>query len=230
MAEGWRVTDVIGHLGALARILVTPAAVPAMFGNDAEATNNVMVGKRQSWSPEEVLDDYRRWSGRVAAAMTVAARPPLGSLPLRVAELGWYPMRLVPSMLAFDTHVHLRHDILPALGRSVDPASGERMAVVLEWMMAGLEQMNRDRLGWLESPIAITLKGPGGGTWRIDPGRTGRLRVRPGTATDVAAQLTGEVTAFPSWSTTRTNWRDADVVLAGDTDLATRFLDSLDIV
>jgi uncharacterized protein (TIGR03083 family) len=229
MAEGWLVRDVVAHLGDVSRLLVTPAAVPSMFGNDAEGTNDKLVAKRASLSPDQVLDEYSRWSSRAAALMTVAGRPPLGVVPIRVANLGWYPMRVVPSMLTFDTYVHLRHDIAPALDAEVPPVSGERLAVVVEWMMAGLEQMNRDTMGWLDRSIGITLTGPGGGTWRVEPGRGGRLRVRSGSVTETDAQITGDVEVFPSWSTTRSSWRDAGLALTGDVDLATRFLDSIDL-
>lgn len=229
MAEGWLVRDVVAHLGDVSRLLVTPAAVPSMFGNDAEGTNDKLVAKRSSLSPDQVLEDYTKWSSRAVALMTAAGRPPLSVVPIRVANLGWYPMRVLPSMLTFDTYVHLRHDIAPALDAKVPPAGGECLAVVIEWMMAGLEQMNRDTLGWLDQPIGITLTGPGGGTWRVEPGRGGRLRVTSGSVTDTAAQITGDVETFPSWSTTRSSWREAGLTVTGDADLATRFLDSIDL-
>ena len=230
MAEGWLVRDVVAHLGDVSRLLVTPAAVSAMFGSDAEGTNDELVARHASQPLDRIVAEYEKWSARAAGVLAVGARPPVGALPIRVSNLGWYPMRLVPSMLAFDTYVHLRHDIAPALNMELPPVSGERLAVVLEWMMAGLEQMNRDSMGWLDQPIAINLDGPGGGTWHVEPRRRGRLSVRPGPAGRTSAEIAGDATAFPSWATTRSAWRDADLVLSGDRELATKFLDSLDIV
>lgn len=229
MAEGWLVRDVVAHLGDVSRLLVTPAAVPSMFGNDAEGANDKLIAKRSSLSPNQVLEEYTKWSSRAVALLAVAGRSPLSVVPIRVANLGWYPLRAIPSMIAFDTYVHLRHDIAPALGASVPPAGGEQLAVVIEWMMAGLEQMNRDNMGWLDQPIGLTLTGPGGGSWRVEPGRGERLRVTSGSVTDTAAQITGDVEAFPSWSTTRSSWREAGLAVTGDTDLATKFLDSIDL-
>jgi uncharacterized protein (TIGR03083 family) len=229
MAEGWLVRDVVAHLGDVSRLLVTPAAVPSMFGKDVERANDELVAKRSSLTPEKLLEEYTRWSSRAAALLKVAGRAPLGAVPIRVSNLGWYPMRVVPSMLTFDTYVHLRQDIAPAVGAEVPPASGERLTVVVEWMMAGLEQMNRDTMGWLDQPIGFTLTGPGGGTWRVEPGRGGRLSVTSGRVADTAAQITGDAQPFPSWATTRSSWREAGLALTGDTDLATKFLDSVDL-
>jgi uncharacterized protein (TIGR03083 family) len=229
MAEGWKVRDVVAHLGDVSRLLVTPAAVPSMFGKDVERANDELVAKRAALSPDQVLDEYSRWSTRATTLMAAAGRPPLSVVPLRVANLGWYPMRVLPSMLTFDTYVHLRHDIAPAVGAELPPVSGERLAVVIEWMIAGVEQMNRDAMGWLDQSIGIILTGPGGGKWRVEPGRGGRLSTTSGPVIDTAAQITGDAASFPSWSTTRTPWRDAGLAITGDADLTTKFLDSLDL-
>jgi hypothetical protein len=132
--------------------------------------------------------------------------------------------------MVFDHHLHLRYDIAPALGIEPPPTDGARMTAVLEWMMAGLEQMNRDAMRFADRPLALTLTGRGGGSWRIDPAGGGRLTVRPGEAGDAAARITAASEAFPVWATARQPWRDHDVALDGDGAYAARFLDAVNIV
>ena len=57
---------------------------------------------------------------------------------MRLAELGRFRVGQLLYAIVFDTHTHLRHDIAPALGRTVPATDAGRMAVVLEWMMAVL--------------------------------------------------------------------------------------------
>ena len=78
----------------------------------------------------------------------------------------------------------------------------------------------------LSSPrVALTLTGPGGGTWWID--EAGALPESEGT---VAAHVTAPALTFPDCGTQRSSWRDADVTITGDTDLAARFLDTVNII
>lgn len=229
-AEGWRVRDVVAHLAATVRTLFSPAGMVAgMRSADVERLNDQLVAKRAEWPKERVLGEFRRFSGLSARALA-AARGPVGAIRLPVGELGRYPLRLTPSMVVFDWHVHLRHDIAPALDRPVPPTDAGRLAVVLEWMLAGMEQMQRGSMGFVDRPLALKLTGLAGGSWRIELAGGGLLRVRPGSLDGTAAQISGDSQQFPSWATTRTRWRDADVQIAGDEDYATKFLDTLNIV
>lgn len=230
-AAGWRVRDVIAHLGATVKMLGGPGMREVWGGTPAEALNDELVARRRDWPVSDVLAEFERYSHRAVTLLRLLARPPLGAVKLPIAELGWYPMRLTPSLLVFDWHVHLRHDIAPALGLPVPPTDAERMTAVVEWMLAGMEQMNRQTMTWVDRPLILHLKGPGGGRWQIAPAGNGRLRVTPAGANHAYAEIAGSAVDFPSWATTRISWRAGGrVTLRGDTEYAARFLDSLNIV
>lgn len=229
-AAGWSVQDVIAHLTANQRALVTPAALPAMATKQIERLNDRMVAKARSQSPVQVLAGFEAWSRRGIRAMRVFTGPGIGRVPLPIGELGAYPLSRLPAIFAFDWHTHLRHDIAPALDRPAPSTDNQRMSVVLSWMMALLQGSHRSRLAWLDAPLALTLHGPGGDTWRIEPAGKGRLQVRVGSPSGTAAQISGQSLEFPAWSTTRTPWRDSDVKITGDAAVAERFLDALNLV
>lgn len=230
-APGWQVKDVIAHLGATAKMLCGPGMRAVWSGKPAEDLNDELVARRRDWPVSDVLAEFERYSHRALSMLRLVARPPLGSVRLPIAELGRYPMSLTPSLLLFDWHVHLRHDIAPAVGIPVPDTDAERMSAVLEWMLAGMEQMNRRTMGWVDRALALQLNGPGGGRWQIAPSGNGRLRVTPISVGPGQAEIIGNAAEFPSWATTRTSWRaEGLVTLRGDTEYAARFLDSLSIV
>jgi uncharacterized protein (TIGR03083 family) len=229
-ADGWAVKDVVAHMTAGMRALITPAAVQAMTTNHVERFNDQTVDKSRSLAPEQILDGFRAWSKRGVTTLALLTAPGIGRVPLRVGELGSYPLNVFPCMYLFDWHTHLRQDIAPAIDRPAPPTDDQRMSAVMIWLMALLEQSHRDRLAWLDAPLALTLSGPGGGTWRIEPTPKGALLVRPGTESGTTAQISGQTLEFPEWSTTRANWRDRDVKICGDTVTAERFLDLVNLV
>ena len=226
-AAGWRIHDVVAHLGAGCHALFGPAVVKMMWGNDIEVANDRMVDTRRGKSASHVLAEYRRWSGVVGTVFPAMARSPLGTLPAPLAELGRFPVRLFISALVFDHHTHLRHDMAPALGRPAPATDANRMTVILEWMMAVLSnQLRAASPAWLDRPLAITLTGPGGGTWRVAPGGS----VTPGPPEPSAAQITAVALEFPQWATRRTSWQDRDVRISGDAEYAAAFLDTVNVV
>lgn len=226
-APGWRIQDVVAHLGSACHALLMPAAVKLMRANEIERVNDAMVQARQDWPYTDVFAEYKRWSGIVAAVLPAATRTPLGGVPAPLAELGRFPMRLLTSALVFDHHTHLRHDMAPALDRAVPGSDANRMAVVLEWMMAVLSnQLRAARPPWLDRPVSITLSGPGGGTWLV----TANGSVAPGSEAAADAQIRGVALEFPEWATTRVGWRERDVQITGEVDYGTTFLDTLNIV
>lgn len=226
-AEGWTVQDVVAHMGAGAHAMFGPAAAKLMRGKDIEKLNDEMVGVRRSRSPEQVLDEYRRWTGVFAGVIPPVTATPLGGVRLPLSELGKFPLRLFLSALAFDTYTHLRFDMAPALGREVGVADANRMAVTLEWMMAVLNnQLCAARPPWLDRPVSISLTGPGGGLWLVDPSGT----VTPSNRVSGAAVITGSALEFPEWGTRRVGWRDRDVDITGDGDYGAKFLDEMNII
>ena len=227
LAEGWRVQDVVAHLGTGCHAPFSPGLTKLMRGNDIERANDAMVDSRRDWSSADVLAEYRRWSRVFGAVVGGLGRTPLAGVEASLAELGKFPVRILLSALVFDQHTHLRHDMAPALGRPAPGTDANRMAVVLEWMMAVLSnQLRAQQLSFLDRPLSITLIGPGGGTWRVAPDGS----VTVGATQPAASEITGVAGEFPHWGTARTRWRDADVSIGGDADYAAAFLDTVDIV
>lgn len=226
-AAGWRVQDVVAHMGSAYRALFGPAAVELMRSTDIERTNDALVDRRRDWPPSRVLAEYERWSQVMLRMMGPVSRTPLARAPMRLADLGRFRIGQLLCAIVFDTHTHLRHDIAPALGRTVSETDANRLAVVLEWMMAVLSnQLRADRPDWLDRPVSITLSGSGGGCWVVHPDGS----VRMGTPAGSAAQIAGVATEFPEWGTQRASWRDREVAVGGDADYGARFLDAVNVV
>lgn len=227
-AEGWRVQDVVAHLGATCHS-VSPLVMMAMMrSKDVEQTNEDFVGRNKDWSPAQTLADYRRWSRIMVGTAGVLARTPVAKAQVPLAELGKFPMgMLMCSAMVFDHHTHLRHDIAPAVGRPAPDSDAGRMGVVIEWMLAVLHnQLRAAGRSSLQAPVQFELFGPGGGTWSIRPDGA----VDTGPAVGAAATIMGAAKDFPDWGTRRSSWRDHDVQITGDDDLAVRFLDSVRVV
>jgi uncharacterized protein (TIGR03083 family) len=230
-AAGWRVRDVIAHMGGTCRGLFGRHAITLIFSDDTEQTNEDLLAPRRTWPTDRVVDEFAYWSDKFIVAASVANQPVVGSTPLRVGSLGRYPVRMLAPMLVFDWHTHLTYDLAPALNRPAPAIDDNRLAATLEWMLAGLEQMNRDQMRWLDKSLTLTLTGRAGGNWRIDPAGKGRLAVTESTdTTSAAATITGASTDFPAWATNRISWRTAGLTIAGDAGYAERFLDALHII
>jgi uncharacterized protein (TIGR03083 family) len=226
-AAGWRVQDVVAHMGSAYRALFGPAALELMRSNDIERSNDVLVDRRRNWPPSRVLAEYEGWSQVMLRLMGPVSRTPLARAPMRLAELGRFRVGQLLCAIVFDTHTHLRHDIAPALGRSVPATDANRMAVVLEWMMAVLSnQLRAARPEWLDRPVSITLSGPGGGCWVVRADRG----IQFGSPADTAAQIDAVALEFPEWGTQRASWRDREVTVGGDADYGARFLDAVNVV
>ncbi|MFF0610328.1 maleylpyruvate isomerase family mycothiol-dependent enzyme [Nocardia tengchongensis] len=229
-AAGWSVKDVVAHMAADLRSVVTPDALAFMATKDVESLNERAVAASRSRSPQQVLEGFATWTRVGTAALAAMTAPGVGRVRLRVGELGRYPMRIFPAMFLFDWHTHLRHDIAAALDRPHPPTDEQRTASILEWLTTLLEQSHRHRLAWLDAPVAISFTGPGGGAWRIEPERGRPVRVRRGGTENTAVQVTARADEFPLWGTTRAAWRDCDVSIAGDTEIGARVLDSIDLI
>lgn len=226
-AEGWSIADVVAHMGSGCHAMFSRQALAIMRGDDIEAANDVLVAARRSRTPAEVLREYRRWSRIFGSVVPAAMSTPAGRTQMQLAELGRFPARLIVSALVFDHHTHLRHDMAPALGRPAPDTDANRMAAVLEWMMAVLaNQLTLATPVWLDRPVALTLRGPGGGSWRVE--RSGA--VISGSTEPAAAHIIGTAIEFPEWGTKRANWCDRDVAITGDGDYGAQFLDAVNIV
>ena len=224
-APGWRIQDVVAHMGSACHAIFSPSEQKLLQGNNIERSNDLLVDARREWTADRAVREYRRYSRLVGAVLGAVAHSPLASRPRPLAELVQFPMRLFLSAMVFDYHTHLRHDMAPALGLPAPATDANRMAVALEWMMAVLSnQLRAASQPWLNRPIAILLAGPGGGRWVF--GSAGAL------APDVkaAVEISGLTTEFPAWGTRRMRWRAADVAVAGDEEYGAAFLDQLNVV
>ena len=230
--EGWSVQDVVAHMGGIAHGVFTPAALKLMTTKNLERNNDIDVETRRSWAPQQVLAEYEKWTGRLAKLLAFGQRPPLAKAPFKLGELGVYPMALVASASVFDTHIHLHCDMAPALGRTLPAPEREQVAVMNEWVLAGIPKMCREQLAFMDRAVTITLDGPGGGSWSFVPGKggkPGRIEPAPGPSPS-AAQIIASPQEFPLWATRRVAWRDQDVKIDGDEAYATRFLDAIRVV
>ena len=227
-AAGWRVQDTVAHMGASCRALFTPAALTLITTKDIERANEDPVDARRGWQGWQVLAEYERWSGRALRAASIVARTPARHLRMRLGELGSFEFGVtLPGAMVFDHHLHLRHDIAPALGLAVPETDSDRMTVVIEWMLAVFSnQLKAHPPSWLRDAVDLELRGDGGGRWRIHP--DGALTVARGSGAPSAVHSSAD--NFPLWATTRIGWRDADVELVGDRDQLTTLLDSINIV
>ncbi|MFE6861680.1 maleylpyruvate isomerase family mycothiol-dependent enzyme [Nocardia sp. NPDC057668] len=227
-AAGWTVQDVVTHMTGVIRAAITPAALQLVFSRAVERTNDRVVAESRTRTPQQTLRDFENWSARGITGLRLFTAPGVSRIPLRIGELGWYPLHIFPALYIFDWHTHLRHDLAPALDRPAPATDDTRMRAIVTWLMTLLEHSHRDQLSWLTAPIALTFTGPGASTWTIEPGS--KLRVVPTTAAAPAAHIHTAATDFPAWSTTRRAWKDCDITIEGDTALATRFLDSINLV
>lgn len=227
-AEGWSISDVVGHMAAGCHAMFSPAVFRIIRATDIERTNDRFVDVRRGRTPAQVVGEYRRWSRVFGATIPTMVRKPMAGITLPLGDLGAFPMRLLPSALVFDLHTHLHHDMAPVLDRPVPATDANRIAVVLEWMMAVLSnQLRADPPTWLDRPVSITMLGPGGGSWRVEPSGA----VTPGgPGNSDAARITAVAMEFPEWGTKRADWRERDVRIDGDTDYATVLLDWMNIV
>ena len=144
--------------------------------------------------------------------------------------VGRYPMQLLlGGAMVFDWHTHLRYDMARGLQRPPPATDDNRMAVVLAWMLAVLEnQLNSSPLDWLDRPLGIVLDGPGGGAWILDPSHD---ELRDGASfTDVETWITAQALDFPEWGTGRARWVDRDVTILGDQGYGAAFLDMVNVV
>ncbi|QNG20113.1 hypothetical protein G4H71_13890 [Rhodococcus triatomae] len=231
LASGWSVRDVVAHLGATCRGMFSPGALWALLSsNDLESTNEAPVRRRSSWSADRTLAEFATWSGRTVTLLRASRVPGVGAIRVPLGELGRYRVESFPAVFAFDWHTHVRYDIAEALGRAPAPSDDARMNLVVSWILQALEQMGSDSTAWLEDRLTLALEGPGGGRWSVQPAGDGRLRVSAEPGLTTPATIRGLTTDLPVWSTTRKSWRDCDIRLSGDTALAERLLDGIDIV
>jgi len=230
---GWSVRDVMGHMACTLHGVIDPAFLPDMAGG-TESSMEPAVAERRSWPIEQVIDEYETYSGQAADLFESLQAAPLSATMLPMGDLGTHPMSILPSTFLFDGYTHLRNDMLAPNG-SVDrpqpPRDEKRLRPTMDWMLAGLPWMCADALdGIVDRPLALSLEGPGGGTWTIAAGgEDGRVTVTENTNGDVVATVHSTDHDFVIWGTRRAPWRSM-VKIEGDEDYAARVLDAIKII
>jgi uncharacterized protein (TIGR03083 family) len=229
--EGWTVQDVVAHMAAIAHGVFTPWMFKFMATKDLEKNNDADVETRRSRDPQQVLEEYEKWSSRMVKLLAVGQRPPLSKAPFKVGELGVYPMAQVASASVFDTHLHLHYDMAPAVGRTLPAPGPGTVAVINEWVLGGIPKMCKAALSFMDRPVTITLDGPGGGSWALVPSPGGKPgRIEPAPVGGSAAEITANPQELALWATHRKPWREQDVKIDGDEAYATRILDAIRVV
>lgn len=232
---GWRVRDVVAHIGAGARNLIDPLPLPderLPLPAEREREHDVHVDIRRGWPISEVLDEFERYSAERLVRLSALQEEPAASSVLELPGLGSYPMHAAANGLAFDCYCHLYHDIVAPGGpvhRDLPAPAHDEMYPVVQWMMWGLPQMQGPELDEsLIAPVTIRLTGPGESTWTVRrPDPASSLVVEEGAGGDAA--VSSAATDFVSWGTGRSPWR-ATCRVEGDTELVSGFLSTLNII
>ncbi|MER5596296.1 maleylpyruvate isomerase N-terminal domain-containing protein [Streptomyces sp. NPDC002265] len=231
---GWRVIDVIAHLGALAHEAVEPPAPDPSWPKNRERYHDLRVGERRGWSHDEVLDEWRRFTPLQLEILEQGQQVPQADEPVVVPGLGTYPRHLLADTMAFNVLCHLRYDLLAPGGPLplvLPPPDDALIAPAVEFMLAGLPQMQgRELDATVDEPLVLDLTGPGGTTVTVLPaqGPHEHLSVVPGD-TGATTRVRSTASNFVSWGTTRTSWRES-CEITGAPATAEQFLDRLNII
>ena len=229
---GWTVKDLVAHMSSNYKETVDPSPAPAEpIVLPAERMMDMLVEPRKEWSNQQVLDEYLAFCDAAVGALAALQEEPFASTVIPLADLGNYPMNQLADAYAFDHYCHLRVDLLAPTGpivREVPAADAARLGPAINWMLAGLPQMQPGLENELTAPIALTLTGPGGGTWRI-ANDGGAIVVSEGAQGDEVATVSSDDHAFVIWGTARAPWREHCTV-TGDAAVAGRFFDAVNII
>jgi len=232
---GWSVRDLVAHLGASARGIVDPQPEPAdaaPLPEVRERVHDVMVARRSGWTIDEIVEEYRNYGDKLAGAVLSFQSEPLASSPLDLPGLGVYPMHLGANAMVFDYYCHLRHDVIAPGGpisRDLPAPDHRTLYAAIEWMMAGLPQMQGNELDdTVTAPVTFRFTGAGESEWTVSrPEPAGGLVVEEATGGSVV--VTSSAHDFVSWGTKRSSWRD-HCSIEGPAERAVPLLDALNII
>jgi uncharacterized protein (TIGR03083 family) len=230
---GWRVIDVMAHLGALAYEAVCPPEPDPTLPKIRERYHDLRVNQRRGWSHAEVINEWRRYAPQQLDLLETGQASPAAMEPVVVPGLGTYPRHLLANTTAFNVFCHLRFDMLAPDGPlpfSVPEPTDDLVAPAVEFMLAGLPQMQgRELDATVSQPLVLDLTAPGATTATVLPaaGPDERLSIVSGSHGDTRIRSTA--IDFIAWGTTRQPWRDFCEV-TGDVSAATPFLDCLNII
>ena len=236
LCEGWRVQEVFAHMSSNMKEAINPTPPPETEQEPlkAEDAMEALVAPRREWTAQELLDEYAQYFESWIEWMTALQEEPTASTMVPLADLGTYPLHMMANAFAFDHYCHLYVDILAPEGPltiEVDPGNDEMIRPGIEWMIAGMPQMQAQELAAaVTQPLEIELTGPGGGTWTVQPaGDDGLITVPPRANLGSSATVTSTAHDFVSWGTKRSDWRST-CSIDGDESYATTVLDTLNII
>ena len=230
---GWRVQDVIAHLGSGAHTTVEPQQPTPGF--TAEQQMDAMVAARREWSADQVRREYLDYAMPAVDVMAGLQDEPQASTVIPLLDLGNYPLSILPDVVAFDHYCHLHIDVLGPHGpveRDVGGAGEAILRPAIGWMLAGLPQMQGRDLDILRVPLVLDLAGPGGGTWLLTPaGPESPIAVTsvPGTNTPGATIVRSARPTSCDGRPSARRWREL-VDISGTPADVEPFLDRLNII
>ena len=217
--EGWTVQDVVAHMSALWRQITDPGSLPPADPSGAtERTQDRWVESMRSMSGGEVLAVYQEHAGNAMAGLEGLRG---NDTPIDLGDLGTHPMGMIANAFSFDHFTHLRADIFGPIGPlGTAPAwDALRLEPAMDWMVAGIPQMCTEALASVAGPVTLDLTGPGG--------RTVSFLADEGAAAE--ATVTSSTADFILWGTQRRAWRELDVQLDGNVEVAAQFCDAVRI-
>lgn len=227
---GWRVQDVVAHMGAVFRSICGDTSIPADPTGDAEKSAELAVAPRKGWTPAEVAAEYREWAPKGVGALSALQEPPMSDTVIPLGNLGKHPMHILANAIVFDHYCHLRHDIGAAIARAAalprDPGS---LGPTVEWMLMGLPQMCEAALATApKQAVNLRFDGIAEPNYVLEPG-TDLWTVRPGVLSG-APTLSTTAHDFVSWGTKRADWRATSTLTGPGSDAAATVLDALNII
>ncbi len=200
--RGWRVQDVVSHMGALFWLVVDRSKLPDIGDRPTERAQDAYVDHRRSMSAQEILADYE--------SVSAAALPILGSLigqtfEVPLGDLGTYQAQAIPTAYSFDHLVHIRMDLFAPRGPLAGPAPAldeVRLAPALDWAQAALPQQSKAAIEALPGSIEFVITGPGARTIKAGDG-------------EPAGQVTLDAPSFLRSVTARADWTTDGIEISG---------------
>ena len=236
LCEGWRVQEVFAHMSSNMKEAINPTPPPdtPQEPMKAEEAMEALVTPRRDWTAQELLDEYAKYLNDWIEWLGALQEEPTASMEVPLADLGTYPMHMMANAFAFDHYCHLYIDILSPEGplpANLDEATDDMVRPGIEWMIAGMPQMQPTELASVVTePLELELTGPGGGTWTIQPaGEDGLILVAPRANLGASATVASTAHNFVSWGTKRSDWRTS-CVIDGDENYAATVLDTINII
>jgi uncharacterized protein (TIGR03083 family) len=200
---GWRVQDVVAHMGALYWLVVDRTVLPETSGVPTEQAQDLYVDARRPWSSGRVLDDYAIVSDK---ALDVLVDLEAQDFVLPLGDLGTYHASLLPNAFAFDHYTHIRADLFRPRGSLGGPppmSDALRLGAALDWIVAAIPQQNGELLEGLPGAITVEVTGTAARAFTIGDG-------------EEVARVRCSGHSLVLWSTQRASWEDTRVVASGD--------------